>query len=232
MHYSLEPKELCYTASRKDKSGNYSSLKSELEDAFSCDVENGVKSLRVRSKIVAPEDGFFPCDMEISVDVGGQSYARGSISVSIDKVSDLEKFAIQTAQEVSRIGGCYYGHSSLFPAILGPEYYLGSVGVIPKGWSFMSTRAYTKRLTTWRDHGANRISLNGYFREVFPFNFLTEHHLDQRILGKPAADLYKEFGQLEKFGASACQYVWKVPLALIPKAREVLEKANLVLSAR
>ncbi len=232
VRYSLEPQELCYTAHSKDKSGDYSSLKSELEDALSCNAKYELKSIRVRSKAVAPEDGFLPCDMEISVDTGGPTHARGSISVSIDKAPDLEEFATQTSHDVSRIGGCYYGHSSLFPAILGPEYYLGSVGTIPKGWSFISTRAYTKRLTAWRDHGANRISLNGYFREVFPYNFLTKHHLNQRILGKPAADLFKEFGTLEEFGASASQYVWKVPLVLIPKAREVLEEANLVLSAR
>lgn len=231
--YGLRPSKVNFTARNSDRSGNYETLKKSLAEALAgLTEEGGFSSLRIRSEMLFPDDGFFPCEMEVSIEVGGPGYARGSISVVKRNVPGLAEFSLNTAREISHLGGTFYGHASLFPAILGPEYYLGSVGTIPKGWSFVSTRAYTKRLTAWRHHGSSREHVDGYLREVFPINFLTDAHLNTHIGDQAAKALYVKHGELSPLVGFDGQHVWRVADKNLKRARSALEKLGLVLSAR
>ena len=228
--YGCDPINIILHGARKRK-GSFKRIRSHLIEDLEAARSGEAVHFRIGS---APtEDGvsFFASDISVSINTSGPGCAQGVFSVRERCDRNFEDFVDYLVPKLVPLTGMFYGYASKFPAILGPGAYAASLGTIPKGWSFTSTRSYTKRITTWRDNIRDRRGLNGFFREVYPVNFLTRAHLDQEISGKLASEIFEEFGSLKQLAGIGDMFVWWVPLNRIAVVREILENENLILSA-
>jgi hypothetical protein len=106
--------------------------------------------------------------------------------------------------------GLFYGGVFLFPAKYGPDYYLSSVNVMPKGAKFGSNAGYVQRLNNWKENSqVNKINpLDGYFREVYPYNSITESHIKKSFEGGTMKEFMEGYGSLIQLENDTPQFLW------------------------
>lgn len=226
------PSQSIFNAPSGTRRGSYKRQKKALVSALRNTEISGNFDVRVRSSKPTNDLGFFPSSMEVILSSRGGLLTRGSVSVLAKHTSlGLYETAVSIGSSLHEVSGTFYGHASYFPAVLGPEQYLANVGSIPKGWSFESTRAFTKRITNWRNNFVQLDSIGNGFREVFPVNFLKRSHLEKKIAGKSAVLWLQRFGTVEQLAETPDLIVWNLSQKRIRPARTELEKLGLILSA-
>lgn len=226
VQFSLSPDSLILHQDGKTRAGKYKRQKGAL---FKAVEKNGI-DFQIRSKIIDSSIGFFPSEISVSVNTSGLGKMQGVFSVRKYLVPNLLEFSKSLALELLPLVGDFYGHSSRFPIILGPDAYGAGLGTIPKGWSFASTKSYTGRLTTWRKRSQHLESIKNYFREIFPINFLKDSHMHGSIFGKPARLFYEDFGTIMELANDSKQFVWVVETDKIELLRKSMEEEGLILS--
>lgn len=226
LYFDIEPDSIVFHHDGKTKQGKYSRLKKALLDA----TEKGEIDFQLRSRAIEGYPTFFPSEISVSMNTSGPGSAQGVISIIEKKVPNILDWSKKLASELTLLAGSFYAHSSKFPMLLGPDAYAAAVGTIPKGWSFNSTRAYTTRLTVWRDSTQNLSHIENFFREIFPINFLKETHMNSTIVGKPARSFYEMYGSVIEVSPNSQQYMWEVESRKLKLLRKIMEKEGLILS--
>lgn len=230
--YGATPEKLIVRSKVSNYSGMFSKLRTKLLYLLAEASEGQEIDFQVRSAPLADGVGFYPSDISISINTNNLHKSQGVFSIRDFCGRDLVRFSTNCAKKLTSMNYQFYGHASKFPGIIGPDFYSASVGSIPKGWSFMSTREYTKRITVWRDEYNSLSQINGFFREIFPINFLNETHLQKHINGMSAKCFYEMFGNVFEIAKDSNQYAWIIDEEKLSFLRKKMEKENLVLSAR
>lgn len=224
--FDTEPDRILFHFEGKTRRGKYSRLKKTFFSA----LEKGDVDFQLRSRAIEGHPDFFPSEISISINTSGPGNAQGVISIVENKVPNIFDFSNNIASELVSLAGNFYAHSSKFPMILGPDSYAAAVGTIPKGWSFNSTKAYTERLTAWRNNTRDLTHIETSFREIFPINFLKDSHIKSTIGGTPAKSLYEMYGLIIEVSPNSNQYLWKVESNKLQLLRKIMEKEGLILS--
>lgn len=227
LKFNSEPDSIIFQQGGKTKRGKYINLR----ESFLSSTKNNEVDFQIRSVKKDSLSDFFPSAVSISINASGPGKAQGAISLTEELVPNISDFSSSIASELFSLAGSFYGHSSRFPIILGPDSYAAGVGAIPKGWSFASTRPYTNRLTNWRKKTNQLDSIPGSFREVFPINFLKKSHLEAKISGRPAKLIFEKFGSIIEVSPTGDQYMWLVESVKLKLLRNILEKEGLILSS-
>ncbi len=130
------------------------------------------------------------------------------------------------------IGGWVYGTGYLHPLDRGPGWYaLGMVGptigpILPHSERLEDSLPYKKRVGQWfREMAGPKRYLSGWFRDVYPANALSERHVNAVVNEKPL--LHSGIGTFSQLGDG--MWLWEVPEADIPTARELLRAAGLLI---
>ena len=71
----------------------------------------------------------------------------------------------------------------------------------------------------------------GYLREVYPTNFLTEPHLSRSYQGRPFREYMEDNGRVAPSNFHDDVYRWDVPATRLRSVREELEPSGIVLSS-
>jgi hypothetical protein len=143
--------------------------------------------------------------------------------------SDLLRFLYAASKSVARWA---YGISYLHPARRGPDLYSFGMtgGVLPSARAKkteIDTREFKKRVGAWFGELLDtRRHLEGYVRDVFPANLLTEAHVRARLGGRKTL-LKSGLGKFEEIDEGV--WLWEVPREQLLSAREQLHRAGLLL---
>jgi len=231
--HGQSPDQLIVNSDTIQGNGGYRRVKNKLTAALIEASQEKEIDLRVRSQECVMDDGFMPCDIEVAISTNKSGVTQGVFSVDSCLAPNLNQFAKLLAMNIENLGGQFYGHASKFPALYGPESYLACVGTIPRGHNFMETRAHTKRITSWRENIRSKSTdpKNGFFREIYPINFLTQQHLEKTINNMSASHFFKKYGILEELRRNTDMFVWSLKERGRKKAALVLKKEGLVLSS-
>lgn len=124
-----------------------------------------------------------------------------------------------------------YGIGYFYPWDRGPDLFaigiLGHTGPI----SARSERpedsdSHQDRVGQWlNEMGGPKRYLSGWFRDVYPANALSERHVTAVVNGKPL--LHSGIGTFSQLGDGL--WLWEVPEADIPDARELIRAAGLLI---
>ena len=200
-----------------------------LEDA----EEKQDFSVRIRSEETDPNDGSCPSDVIVSFGVSSPARKAACVAVRESLVSDPDELIERVGRTIFDKCGPFYGGAFDFPAAFGPDAYLASLRAIPKGHKWNSNRDYSARITRWRKSILNRKlrPSRGYFREIYPINFLLETHLNMPFRDAPLSKFMEVTGALRPFEFNEKMHRWDVPEKQLKEVREALEPSGLVLSS-
>lgn len=213
--------------------GKYRRVRKRLGEFLAAGGKGQNFSIRVRSDETHRQDGFLPSNLSISCNAANTSGKSAGVALRAEIIDDLKEFVRRIETPVFKCFGAFYGGAWAFPAAFGPDSYLVSLSTIPKGHKFDSNNDYSARITRWRDniwHRKVRPS-RGYFREVYPINFLLETHLNMPFRDEPLSTFMKETGVLRPCELNKKMHRWDVPPERLKEVRETLEPSGLILSS-
>ncbi len=171
----------------------------------------------------------------ISASIGASRSGERSASIAVDEshVSGPNDLVDAIASTVFEVTGPCYGGAFRFPVMFGPDGYRVSVGMAPRGVHAMANRAYMARITRWRDNLLHRKlrPSSGFFREVYPINFLLSAHLNMPFRDTQLSEFMQANGTLSHCGLQGGMYRWDVPEESLDDVREALEPSGLILSS-
>ncbi len=229
--FKLSPAKANGHVGKKKSSGSYFRIKEKLKNFLILSSEDYELDIRIDSKHIYKDEKFFPCKMRYSRQK--IHLRQGVIAVRSSSSDSLDNFISVIAEPLFNSIGISYAHAFDFPACYGPDYYLASVGTVLSRDSLSKNENYKKRLTNWRDniwHKKKKPS-QGFFREIYPINFLLQAHLDRDFQGRPLEDYMKKVGTLERCDFNPEVFRWDVSEDVIDSVRQALEPSGLVLSA-
>lgn len=224
------------TANReKEKThGNYRRVKKRLLGFLSDIQPDTCLDVRIRSEAGAfSNEAFFPAELEVVFAQSVNGAKRASIHIRDHVIESLDAFVEHLEYPLMELCGSFYGGAWKFPAAYGPASYLACVGTVQKGQHLNINADYTRRLTCFRKNIQGRdISLRqGYFREIYPVNYLSEAHLDNSFQNKPLSDYINKYGVLTEVDISKNMFKWELSEDVIERVRLKLEDSGLVLSS-
>jgi len=179
------------------------------------------------------QDDFFPSKLLTAFSLDVETLNHGVVSIREVEASLDCQTIVEFYEGYLKKFGLFYGGVFLFPAKYGPDYYLSSVNTMPKGIKWGSNTEYVQRLNNWKENTViKKIDpLDGYFREIYPYNFVVESHLKKRFEGRAIRDFMEEYGTLIQLDRNAPQYLWSIECSKLEKVSEALESSGLVLSS-
>ena len=157
----------------------------------------------------------------------------GSLAVDESQVTRFHVLADRAAPIIFSVLGSAYGGCWDFPLSYGAGGYVATLVTVPRGVGVMANEEYGARLNRWRDniwHKKLR-ARQGYFREVYPINFLVENHLNASFQGAPLSKFMEATGTLRRCEFSEEMFRWDVSESNLGEVRMALEPSGLVLSS-
>jgi len=213
--------------------GSYNRVKKKLYTLVNMENDNDRFDFRVRASNPKFEAGFFPCNLEFVANKSNIHPKQAQIAVKDGVVNScstmIDKVLNITLQEFGAFcGGCWS-----FPAEFGPAEYLSSVGSLPQGVKWGSNRYYVQRITRWKNNiwRNGYAPAKGYFREIYPINFLFQTHLDMPFRNNNLSDYIERHGSLTALDTSKKMFRWDLTDEELMGVRTDLEDSGLVLSA-
>ena len=231
--FGYEPSFAIGNFNKKHSDGSYKRIRKRLLSFLTEAEEGDSMDMRLDSIHDVPEEGFFPCQMHI-VWVNHLGGIRdGEVSLRMSAKDDLYKFIDIVAPVIFKKVGKAYGSAFIFPAIYGPDAYHATMSSIPKGGGPNDNPEYSARLMNWCYNNLikNKRPSQGFFREIYPINFVLQAHLDRDFQGRPLEHYMKKVGTLERCDFNPDIFRWDVSEDVIDSVREALEPSGLVLSA-
>lgn len=228
--YEVKPTGAKGSCDDRAANGTYSSLRKRLLDFLQ--VESSFVDFRLVSE---PEyqDDFFSSKVLAAFSLDKEALKQGVFSVREENKVISREIVVDIYLNHLKKFGLFYGGAFLFPAKYGPDYYLSSVNTMPKGTKFGSNDDYVRRLCNWREN--SRVPafnpLNGYFREIYQYNFIVEAHLNKSFRGGRLKEFMESNGSLIQIDKNIPQFLWGIETEILPKVRGVLETSGLVLSS-
>ncbi len=230
--FGISPAEGTGCRGYKRTHGSYKKIRARLAALLASGVGADV-SVRVRSVLKSTAPEFFPSDFEAAFGrvYGGQKI--GSFAVDQTKAESPQALADSIAPIMFGVLDSAYGGCWNFPAEYGAEHYVAAVNTMPIGMKWGSNPRYANRLIRWRDNIWHRglRARDGYFREVYPINFLLEAHLERKFRNAALWKFMREEGSLMQCEFSDKMFRWDVPEQNLSEVRAALEPSGLVLSS-
>ena len=175
----------------------------------------------------------FPSSVELSILCRPGNRTKLCIAVNSDQVEDIDHF-LETILELLIIStGPCYGGAFCFPSMFGPSFYLSSISILPRGFNINSNMDYSERLSRWRNSEL-RYGLgvsDGYFREIYKTNLLTERHLKVQFRGRDLRYYAETVGDLHSIPSVRGSYRWNIDINRIDQVRNDMEYSGLILSS-
>jgi hypothetical protein len=230
--FGISPDEGTGSSGQKRTHGSYKKTRARLAALLASGGGSDV-SVRVRSVLKSNAPEFFPSEFEAAFGRvhGGQKV--GSFAVDQTKVESPKALVDSIAPIVFGVLHSAYGGCWNFPAEYGAEHYVAAINTMPIGMKWGSNPNYARRLVRWRDNIWHRglRARDGYFREIYPINFLLEAHLERKFRNAALWRFMKEQGSLLQCEFSNKMYRWDVPEQNLSEVRIALESSGLVLSS-
>ena len=231
--FDVKPHTVSASIGDKELSGLYPRVRKRLAALLNTKMGMESPDVRIDSRETQPAESFFPSEIRVawSTTVGGQK--NGVIAVRASLIDSVGELVERLEKSLFEMIGTAYAHALDFPAEFGPDFYLGSVGAVPTGYTTQENTAYEERLVQWRDriwHGGVR-ARQGYLREVYPINFLLEPHLGRPYQNCPFRDYMERNGKITFSKFCEGLYRWDVESERLSLVREDLERSGLVLSS-
>lgn len=225
-----------WSGDQRQAHGDYKKVRAKLGRFLTEANQDGNQlqpSMRVRSVPRVAESGFFPCALEVTFAVAPGGQKVGAFSVDDGHIESATTLADRVEALIFGALGTAYGGCWEFPAVLGSEGYVATVSSMPQNMKWGVDEHYVARLNRWRDNIWHRKlrTRQGYFREIYPINFVLDAHLNASFQGAPLSSFMREFGVLRRCEFNKKMHRWDVPPANLAKVRTVLEPSGLVLSS-
>lgn len=214
----------------EDKSsGRYRRIRKRLVQFL--DTANGQHrpDFLIQSQPTTKAEAFFPCDLEMAWAVTLAHRKQLMVAVLATHAASCGDVITRIGQSLFELTGAAYGAAFDFPARYGPTFYLSSLSTIPRGTSSVANEHYTDRLTRWRANWPH--ASQGYFREIYPINFVLDGHLRMPFEGQPLSDFMDNVGDLHPSQYAEGMYRWDVPPDRLETVRHELEHSGLILSS-
>ncbi len=206
---------------KKIASFNYAAEKSEFTDLRVLSEEEQIDGCTINK-----------CGFLFRVSVDGRKEAMFYIHEKLISSVECElKFMEDITLDCLKFR---YGAAFTFPFEYGPEQYLSGINLIPRGESFNSNRPYKKRLETWRQNYKDKSFMmhEGYFREIYPVNYFTSKHYQNKVFGNDLFKLTRDFGVLDIVTQDdeGKLFKWTLNEGDLRKVRPVAESLGIILS--
>jgi len=213
--------------------GSYKRVRKKLYTLV--DMENNRErfDFRVRTSDQNIKQGFFPSNLEFVANKSNIHPKQAQFAIKDGVVNSCEKMIEKVLEITLREFGAFCGGCWSFPAEFGPAEYLSSVGSLPQGIKWGSNEYYVQRITRWK----NNIWRNGYtpekgyFREIYPINFLFQAHLDMPFRNKSLSAYLERHGVITALDTSKKMFRWDLNDEELMGVRIDLEDSGLILSA-
>lgn len=213
--------------------GSYSRNKQKIASFMYAAEQSEFTDLRVLSEEEQIEDcSISRCGFLFRVSSDGRKEAMFFIHDNL--ISNLEyelKFMENVTLDCLQFR---YGAVFTFPFEYGPEQYLSGINLIPKGESFNSNKPYKKRLETWRQNYKDKSFMmhKGYFREIYPVNYFTSKHFENKVFGDELFKLTRDFGVLDIVTQDDEDklFKWTLNESELRKVRPIAESLGIILS--
>ena len=217
---------------KKEAHGAYKKVRTRLA-GFLTGAGTDAPSIRVRSAPRVAEPDFFPSALEASMGIVHAGQKIGLFAVDEQEIANIHALANRAAPIVFGVLGAAYGGCWDFPAEYGAGGYVATVITVPRGVNVMANEEYGARLNRWRDNIWHRKlrARQGYFREIYPINFLLDAHLGRSFRGARLSKFMEATGTLRPCAFNEKMYQWDVPDETIGEVRIALEPSGLVLSS-
>lgn len=213
--------------------GSYNRVKKRLYGFLDDKGEAEKFDIRIRDTNVENTTGFFPCNVEFVANNSTTHPKQAQISVSEKLLDNPVDFVDLLMEDLLKEFGDFCGGCWSFPSHYGPAAYLSSVGAIPQGMEWGRNKLYSHRIKCWSDN-IWRKGLNpsyGYFREIYPINFLLPSHLKMPFQNKTLSHYLESHGQLTAIANSQNMFRWDLTADKLGKVRSELEGSGLILSS-
>jgi len=213
--------------------GSYRRVRKKLCEFLDNSISGENFGVRICSEVKYPEEGFFTSELGVFL---GRSNIRPiyvGIAARPALIDSIDALVEKIGKGCFQVFGAFYGGAWNFPTAFAPDLYLISVDAIPRGHKWGSNREYSARITRWETniwHRKLRAS-SGYFREVYPINFLLDTHLNMPFRDQPLSKFMEATGVLQPFKYNKKMYRWDVPDENLNAVREALEPSGLILSS-
>ncbi|KZN33572.1 hypothetical protein N480_23915 [Pseudoalteromonas luteoviolacea S2607] len=229
-HYSLKPILANGSCDDKTTDGKYSRVRKKLLDFLRSEASF------VDFRLVSEpdyQDDFFPSKLLAAFSLDKEALNQGIFSARETSNDITSEDVVDVYEGYLNKLGLFYGGVFLFPAKYGPDYYLSSINAMPKGTKFGSNDEYVRRLNNWRENSgvAKFYPLNGYFREIYQYNFIVESHLNKRFAENTMKEFMESNGSLIQLNNDIPQFLWSIETGRLAEIGEALETSGLVLSS-
>lgn len=232
--YDLLPFEGTGNLDNKSSHGSYKRVKKRL----ALFLQNGHSSKNVHDIRILSEkkyEGnlpFCPSAMGVAWASGGRKDRQAIFFIRNEILENKENFIRDVEENICRHAGTFYGAVFELQAALGPPAYLASLIAIDFRSNQQPSTQYKERITRWRDNISGGIHpRSGFFREIYPINYVTESHLEKAFNGAPLKKFMEANGTLRRTNFNTQMYRWDIEEAKLKIARESLENSGLVLSS-
>ena len=219
-------------AANKNSHGSYKRVKKRLK-SFLSDYNDSF-SIRLRgTPLLDPLSSHYPTDVQfcLSVDFTGQK--KGMISVIDSLVGSCDVLVASIAEDLFSFTGPTYGGAWDFPIASGPGEYLAFVNVRPRGMKANHNKEYAERIIRFRNntrHRKLRVA-DGYFREIYPINFLRSSHLNMPFQDEALSRFMETCGHLSEVDYMKNLFRWDIAPGRLDEIRRSLETSGLILSS-
>jgi hypothetical protein len=217
----------------KQAKGPYRRARSKIESFLDDESSAERPDVRIDSEHLFKDEQFMPCRMRVAWSQSLAGLNQGVFALRVDAAGSLDDMVERIAERLFEKVGAAYAHAFEFPATFGPDYYLSSVGSVPSGYSTTENAGYQERLMRWRDntwHGKKR-PRQGYLREVFPVNFVTEEQAQATVGRSTLKDYMARTGSLVQCDFNEAMHRWDVPKDALDRVRMELERSEIILSS-
>lgn len=212
--------------------GKHKKVRPVLEGFFEKASSELRPGIRLRSSSIR-DNNLFPSDLEFNAHVNISGQKQCALAVDEELVTSAHELSDKVETIIFTQLGVGYGGCWDFPAEIGAEGYLSSVSMMPSGMKWGADKDYSTRITRWRDNiwRQKLRASRGYFREIYPINFLLETHLNMPFRDEPLSKFMEATGALRPFEFNEKMYRWDVPDETLNEVREALEPSGLILSS-
>lgn len=212
--------------------GDYKKVRAKLA-GFLANPGDSVPSISVSGLPRIEASGFFPFAFEVELGAAHEAQKFGSFAVAEKEIAGIHALVDRAAPMVFGVLGSAYGGCWDFPAEYGAGGYVATVNTMLSGMKWGSNEAYGARLNRWRDNIWHRRlrARQGYFREIYPINFVLDAHLEMPFRGTPLRKFIDAEGSLQRCEFNEKMYRWDVPEENLNAVRVALEPSGLILSS-
>jgi hypothetical protein len=213
--------------------GSYPRVRKRLAGFLDAYREGASLGVELQSELIDEKQSSFATMTSASIGASRSGARSASIAVDQSLVSSPEQLVEAIASTFFEVTGPCYGGAFRFPVMFGPDGYRVSVGMESRGVPPMANRAYMARITRWRDNLWRRKlrPSSGYFREIYPINFLLDAHLNMPFRDVRLSEFMEVNGTLSNYGLQKGMYRWDVSEKNLDGVREALEPSGLILSS-